>query len=36
MAAEYLVEMPPKRLLEAKLYERIRLAREQVEGCSES
>ena len=29
---EYLAELPPKGLLEAKLHEAIRLARGQVEG----
>jgi predicted nuclease of restriction endonuclease-like (RecB) superfamily len=33
--AEYLVELPPKGLLEAKLHEAIRLARGQVEGKEE-
>ncbi len=33
--AEYLVELPPKGLLEAKLHEAIRLARGQVEGREE-
>jgi len=34
--AEYLVELPPKGLLEAKLHEAIRLARGQVERSSET
>jgi hypothetical protein len=34
--AEYLVELPPKGLLEAKLHEAIRLARGQVEAKDES
>jgi hypothetical protein len=29
--AEYLVELPPREMLEAKLHEAIRMAREQVE-----
>ncbi|VVB69195.1 Uncharacterised protein [uncultured archaeon] len=33
--AEYLVELPPKEMLEAKLHEAIRLARGQVEGREE-
>ena len=33
--AEYLVELPPKGLLEAKLHEAIRLARGQVEAREE-
>jgi hypothetical protein len=33
--AEYLVELPPKKMLEAKLHEAIRLARGQVEGRRE-
>ncbi|KAF5414144.1 MAG: hypothetical protein C5S48_10045 [Candidatus Methanogaster sp.] len=28
--AEYLTDLPPRRLLEAKLHEAIRLAREQI------
>lgn len=34
--AEYLVELPPKGLLEAKLHEAIRLARGQVKRSSEN
>ena len=34
--AEYLVELPPRRLLEAKLHEAIRLARGRVERGSEN
>ena len=34
--AEYLVELPPRRLLEAKLHEVIRLARGQVERGTKS
>ena len=34
--AEYLVELPPKGLLEAKLHKAIRLARRQVERSSET
>ena len=34
--AEYLVELPPRRLLEAKLHEAIRLARGQVEAREET
>ena len=34
--AEYLVELPPREMLEAKLHEAIRLARGQVERGSES
>ena len=33
--AEYLVELPPREMLEAKLHEAIRLARGQVERSSE-
>ena len=33
--AEYLVELPPKGLLEAKLHEAIRLARGRVEAREE-
>ena len=34
--AEYLVELPPREMLEAKLHEAIRLARGQVERGTES
>jgi hypothetical protein len=35
-AAEYLVELPPREMLEAKLHEAIWLARGQVERSSET
>ena len=34
--AEYLVELPPREMLEAKLHEAIRLAKGQVESGSET
>jgi hypothetical protein len=36
LTAEYLTELPPRRLLESKLHEAIRIAREQIAVCEVS